>query len=161
MEQVSAPIFGTEHDLGWMQECARAVLIFVYGLIVLRLSGRRTFAHWSALDIIVSIVVGSNLSRALTGGVPLWGTLAATAVLVLLHLVVSMVVARNRRMSEWIEGRASVLARGGTLDERARLRHKISMSDIEEALRQHGVQAVEKTSLIVLEPSGEITVIKA
>ena len=160
MEQLSALLFGTEHDLNWMQECARALLVFFYGLLVLRLSGRRTFAHWSALDIIVSIVVGSNLSRTLTGGAPLWGTLAATGVLVVLHLVLATAVSRSDRLSQWIEGRATVLAAGGTIDERARLRHMISMSDIEEALRLHGVLDAGKTNLIVLEPSGEITVIK-
>jgi uncharacterized membrane protein YcaP (DUF421 family) len=36
-------------------------------LAIVRFVGRRVFGEWAALDIIVSIVVGSNLSRALTG----------------------------------------------------------------------------------------------
>ncbi len=79
-------IFGGMKDPTLGQECARAVLIFFYGLVMLRLSGRRTFAQMSAIDLVISIVVGSNLSRAMTGGVPLWGTLASVIVLVVLHL---------------------------------------------------------------------------
>jgi uncharacterized membrane protein YcaP (DUF421 family) len=77
-------LLGGIKDLTVAQECARAVVIFFYGLVMLRLSGRRTFAQLSAVDLILSIIVGSNLSRAMTGGVPFWGTLASVAVLVAL-----------------------------------------------------------------------------
>ena len=33
-------LFGTGRDLTLWQECARAVLIFAYGLLLMRLSGR-------------------------------------------------------------------------------------------------------------------------
>ncbi len=64
-------ILGSGHAVGPWQECARAILIFLYGLVLLRLSGRRTFAQWSALDVVLSIIIGSSLSRALTGSAPL------------------------------------------------------------------------------------------
>lgn len=64
-------IFGQTKQVEWWQELPRAVVIFVYGLLLLRISGRRTFARWSALDIILSVITGSCLGRALTGGAPL------------------------------------------------------------------------------------------
>src|SRR5215813_3163488 len=97
-------IFGSEHNFGLWQECARAVLIFFYGLVLLRLSGRRTFADWSALDVILSIIVGSALARAMTGNAPLPGTLAAAATLTALHVLIAFFVARNKRFSLIIEG---------------------------------------------------------
>ncbi len=57
------------------------MLIFAYGLVLVQLSGRRTFGKWSALDVIVSIMLDSSQSRALTGSAPLrqrrctWGLL--------------------------------------------------------------------------------------
>jgi len=53
-------------------------VIFAFGLALVRLAGRRVFVRWAALDIVVAVVVGSNLSRALTGTAPLGGTLAAS-----------------------------------------------------------------------------------
>src|SRR5690348_10535150 len=93
-------IFGVKDHITVGQECARAVLIFVYGLIALRISGKRTFARWSALDIVLSIIIGSNLSRALTGSAPLGGTLAAVAVLILLHVAASLAAAHSEWWSE-------------------------------------------------------------
>lgn len=82
-------LFGPQGHPLWWQECARAALIFAYGLALVRIAGRRVFGKWSALDIIVSVIVGSNLSRALTGSAPLFGTLAATTLLMALHWVLA------------------------------------------------------------------------
>ena len=156
-------IFGGMKDLTIGQECARAVLIFFYGLAMLRFSGRRTFAQMSAIDLIISIIVGSNLSRAMTGGVPFWGTLASVAVLVVLHLLLAHAVARSPWLSAWVEGRPVVLVQDGMVLEPSRLNCKISMSDLDESLREHGLDGladIAKARKLVLEPSGKISVIK-
>jgi uncharacterized membrane protein YcaP (DUF421 family) len=156
-------ILGGMKDLTLGQECARAVVIFFYGLVMLRLSGRRTFAHMSAVDLIISIIVGSNLSRAMTGGVPFWATLASVAVLVALHLVVAYAVARSPVFAKWVEGDAVLLAKDGVIRDTARLRSKISLTDIEEALREKGLDGLaelHRTRKLMLEPSGKISVIK-
>src|SRR5918911_703391 len=104
-------VFGSDNHLAWWQECARAVVIFAYGLALVRLAGRRVFGKWAALDIIVSIVVGSNLSRALTGSAALWETLAATTLLMALHWALSHAAARSPRLSHLLEGRSIHLGR--------------------------------------------------
>jgi uncharacterized membrane protein YcaP (DUF421 family) len=154
-------IFGTQSDLTWWQECAQAVLLFAYGLLLVRLAGRRVFGKWTALDIIVSIIVGSNLSRALTGSAPLVGTMVATALLMLIHWILASAAARSDRLSAIVEGRAIELARGGGPVRRDELlRHSVSGADLHEALRQAGVERASDAKLVSLEPSGKITVVK-
>jgi uncharacterized membrane protein YcaP (DUF421 family) len=160
---VLTSLFGVEHHVSFFQECARAILIFFYGLFLLRLSGRRTFGRWSALDIIVSIVVGSTLGRALTGNAPLPGTMAAVAVLVGLHVLVAHAVARYRFLARLIEGQPIVLAESGHIDDAARKSSMISRADLNEALRQRGIDGEDEISKIKamrLEPSGEISIIE-
>jgi uncharacterized membrane protein YcaP (DUF421 family) len=153
-------LFGTTSHVSVAQECARAALIFAYGLAVVRLAGRRVFGRWSAIDIVVSIVVGSNLSRALTGNAPLLGTLAATTALMLLHWLLAQAAAHSARVSRLVEGRAIELGRGGTATGAGALRAAVSAADLAEALRQAGIERVEESRLILLEPSGKISVLK-
>src|SRR5918911_1718831 len=94
-----ATIFGETGHVSALQECARAGLIFVYGLAIVRLLGRRIFGKWAALDIIVSIVVGSNLSRALTGNASLFGTILANTILMVLHWVLAHLSALRPALS--------------------------------------------------------------
>jgi uncharacterized membrane protein YcaP (DUF421 family) len=154
-------IFGSDQHLLWWQECARAILVFAYGLLLVRLAGRRMFGRWSALDIIVSLVIGSNLSRALTGSAPLWGTLAATTLLFVLHWILAHAVARSPWLSKVIEGHGIKLAVDGSENRSAILGAAVSRKDLLEALRQSGIENLGQTRLVTLEPSGKITVLKA
>lgn len=154
-------VFGTQGHVSWLEECARGALIFFFGLALVRLGGRRIFGRWSALDIVVSIIIGSNLSRALTGTAPLWGTLAASGLLVALHWVLARLSAQYRRLSEILEGRAVLLARDGLALTEPFHRRLVSEADLREALHQSGVPDLAATRRVTLEPSGKITVLKA
>lgn len=154
-------IFGpTGGQITAAQECARAVLVFIYGLTLVRLAGRRAFGKWSALDIIVSIVLGSNLSRCLTGSAPLWGTLAASALIMALHWFMAQGVARSAILSRILEGGSVRLGESGGIDSQRMARHAVSEADISEALRSVGLEHHSGSRLIVLEPSGKISVLK-
>lgn len=153
-------IFGSTHAVTWWQECARTVIVFCYGLAAVRLAGRRVFGKWAALDFIVSIIAGSSLSRAITGSAPLGGTLASTTLIMLLHWVLAHAAARSEQLAKVLEGSPLPLVRDGKADRSAFLRSSISRRDLEQALRQSGVEHIDDTKLIVLEPSGQITVVK-
>jgi uncharacterized membrane protein YcaP (DUF421 family) len=153
-------IFGDHGSLTMAQECARAVLIFAFGLLLVRLAGRRVFGKWSALDIIVSIIIGSNLSRTLTGNAPLWGTLLASTLLMALHWLLALAAARWSAVSHLLEGRSIELGRDGRVSDDVRVRHAVSEADLNQALRSKGLRTPEEAKLIVLEPSGAIDVLK-
>lgn len=160
MDYIDA-VFGPTGHVTWGQECARAVLIFAYGLALVRVAGRRVFGKWSALDIVVSIIIGSNLSRTLTGSADLVGTLLATTLLMALHWVLARVAARSPRLSHVIEGAAIRVAQDGRLQSTALQRQAISEADLNEALRQSGLEDPAGARQIFLEPSGKINVLKA
>jgi uncharacterized membrane protein YcaP (DUF421 family) len=163
MEQFFIDLFGIQSHLSVLQESARAVLIFVYGLILLRLSGPRMFGHWSALDIVISIMVGSALARAMTGSAPLIGTMVAAAVMASLHVILAHWVARNGAVARIVEGHEAVLIDHGRIDHDARKRGKISDADLREALREHGIDGedkMENVKRMTLEPSGKLSVVK-
>lgn len=153
-------LLGTGQHLTWWQECTRAVLVFVYGLILVRIAGRRAFGKWSALDIIISIIIGSCLSRTITGNAPLGGTLLAMALLMALHWVLAHGAARYRPFSRVVEGTSVKLAEKGVERTDARVANAISTKDLSEALRKAGVEDIADARLVMLEPSGNITVIK-
>jgi uncharacterized membrane protein YcaP (DUF421 family) len=163
MDQMLIDIFGIQNHISIAQEAARAVLIFAYGLSFLRLCGPRMFGHWSALDIIISIMVGSALARAMTGSAPLIGTMVAAAVMALLHVTLAHCVARNEKLAHVIEGKSQTLIDHGRIDHGARKRNKISDADLREALREHRIDGEEKVANVkrlTLEPSGKLSVVK-
>lgn len=153
-------LFGPDNHINWWQECCRGLVMLIYGLIMVRLAGRRMFSKWGALDTIVSIMVGSNMSRALTGGAPMGGTIAVTTLIFAIHWVLAQCVARSQLASRLLEGAAKELVRDGRLDERIRHEEAISHIDLAEALREKELEDVSGARLVVLEPSGKISVLK-
>ncbi|WP_428392476.1 DUF421 domain-containing protein [Lichenicoccus sp.] len=154
-------VFGSGPHLTWAQECARGALVFFFCLLLVRLSGRRSFSRWSPLDTVVSIIVGSTLSRTLTGNAELIGTLAATTLIVLLHGALAKGAAYVPFISALVEGQPVTLGTVGQHDPRKLKRHSVSPTDLEEAMRAAGIGNVADTSRITLEPSGKITFLKS
>ena len=160
LTQLLVEVFGVQGRLTVVQECARAIVVVVWGLFLIRCAGRRVFGKWAALDIVVAIVVGSNLSRALTGNAPFIGTLIATALMIALHWLLAYLAARYALWSFLTEGRAVRLATRGNLQIKTLHRHGVTENDIAEALRQSAASDVGEVEAMFLEASGKIVIVK-
>lgn len=142
-----------------LQLCARAAIIFVVGIAYIRIAGRRTFSHASPLDIVVALIVGSNLSRAMTGKAQFWESLAATLLLVVLHRVFAMLTIRWGSLAKLMKAEPVVLVRDGAVDRKAMLRHGVGDADLLEGLRLEQAEGPEDIHLATLENSGAISVV--
>ncbi len=71
----------------------RAVLTFAITVAVLRFGSKRLFNKGTAFDYIVAIMIGSIMSRSITGSTPMVPTWIAGTVLVALHLSLAWLTA--------------------------------------------------------------------
>ncbi len=146
--------------IGVSEMTVRAVIVFAYGLLLGRFAFTRAFGKWSPPDILVTVVVGSNLSRTLTGPAPLVPTLVATTVLVAAYWIVSRLASAWPPLDWLFKGRAILLVRGGELDSAALRRAALSHSDVEEALRERGFRTLDDVEESYLERNGQISVLR-
>lgn len=145
--------------LPW-QICVRAFIVFAFGILCIRLAGRRTFSHASPLDIVVAIIVGSNLSRIMTGKADFLGGLGASLIIVLLHRLLAMLTLRWGWLARLVKSSPATLVKDGRVDRRALAHHGISEGDLLEALRLENTERAEDIRLATLEPSGNISVVR-
>jgi uncharacterized membrane protein YcaP (DUF421 family) len=151
----------TGHDadpIAWWQMCVRAAIIFFYAVALYRLVPRRAFGSIAAADIVVVVMMGSSLSRALTGNAPLLPALAATALLAALYTVLTALAARLEWLSWLVKGRPVLLIRDGRIDTGAMRRTLMGRHDLEETLRTNGVADIEQVAEACLERGGELSV---
>lgn len=80
--------------------------------------------------------------------------------IIAVHWFLAHFAARSRWFSGVVEGAAVHLATGGKADRSVFLSHAISENDLTEALRGSGVEDLDQTKLVTLEPSGKINVLK-
>jgi uncharacterized membrane protein YcaP (DUF421 family) len=159
METLRFLIGPDEGDATTPQLCARAFIVLVFGIFCIRVSGRRTFSLTSPLDIIVGTIVGSNLSRAMTGKAPFFAGLAATLALVVLHRFLAWASLRWRWIGLCMKFGPVVLVDNGVQKHSVLRREGLSEGDVEEALRMEGIERLQDTKRVVLEGGGKISVI--
>ena len=146
-------------DASALQLSARAVILFIAGIALIRVAGRKTFSQASPLDIIVALIIGSNLSRAMTGKAPFWPALAATLVLVLLHRIVAMATLHWGPLARLVKGRPVILVQDGVVVDGALMRHAVSRDDLLAGLRSEQVDDVSSVKVASLEGGGKISVV--
>lgn len=148
-------------DLTSMQMALRALIVFCFAVAIVRLGSTRFMSRNSPLDLILAIMLGSVLSRAITGQSPFFPTLVAGAALVALHSLLALVAAGTDFFGNWVKGSSSLLIEKGERVPGALLRNRIGTGDLREALRLHGHGecSIDEIETAWLERNGEISLV--
>lgn len=149
-------------DVGALQMALRAVVIYTFTLVAVRLGSKRFLGQATAFDVIIGIMLGSVMSRAINGSAPVFPTLVAGVVLLVMHWILASLTFRLRWFGAHVKGEAVRLIRDGHVEPNGVRRGTITQQDIEEALRLEGMTPeVSRVKLAYLERNGQISVIPA
>lgn len=149
-----------EEDFGVLQMSLRALLVYVSALAMVRLGEKRFFGKNTAFDLILGIIFGSVVSRAINGSAALLPTLFAGATLIAVHWLLAVVSFRFGTFGTLVKGRPRTLVRDGSVDRSAMRRSHLSDNDLETALRENGrTDDLSRVREARLERSGNISVI--
>ena len=143
------------------QMVVRAVILLAFGIACIRIAGRRTFSDATPLDIVVAIVVGSNISRIMTGKADFLGGMAASLTIVVLHRLLALATLRWGWLAWAVKGSPVVLVKDGQVNRAVLARHGLSEADLAESLRMEGVETPAGARLATLEGGGKISVVAA
>jgi uncharacterized membrane protein YcaP (DUF421 family) len=145
-----------------LETAAWAVLIYAGGFILIRIGKNRLLGRSTPFDIVLGIVLGSLLSRAINGAATVPVTIAAAAALIGSQTGISWLACWAQWIERVVKGRPSVLLRDGAFEATNMRRADISAGDLNEALRLHaGTVEPAAVSQALLERNGDIIVVKA
>jgi uncharacterized membrane protein YcaP (DUF421 family) len=138
----------------------RAVAVYLVMLVMLRVFGKREVGQFTLFDLVLVLLVANAVQPAMTGpDTSLAGGLLIIGVL----MVANRALAESRRrlpfMRHLLESPATTLARDGEWLADEVNREGLDAADLEAALREHGIGAVDEVELAVLEPDGSISVV--
>jgi uncharacterized membrane protein YcaP (DUF421 family) len=147
-------------ELSVAQTCARAFLVYLVLIAYVRFGKKRFLGEATAFDAILVIVIGSISSRAISGTAPFGASLAATLVLIAMHWVISYFTRDWPALGALLKGHDTVLIRNGRIDHKALSQSHMAMDDLEEDLRQQGIDDPKQVKEARLERSGKMSVVK-
>ncbi|WJY18563.1 DUF421 domain-containing protein [Alteriqipengyuania flavescens] len=136
-----------------------AALVWVVTLV--RLVGLRSFSKMTSFDFVMTVAMGSLVAGAAqdTKALEFLQTMAAMAGLFMVQLIIAVV----RKKSDWFEDAISndpcILMRDGKINEEALSTTRVSRSDLLAKLREANVLSFEEVRAVVLETTGDISVL--
>jgi uncharacterized membrane protein YcaP (DUF421 family) len=151
-------IFGEGKDLDTLQMCDRGLAVFIIALILIRISGRRSFGVKTSLDNIISILLGAILSRAVVGASPFVPVVICCLVIVCIHRAVGWLIVRNDVVARFLEGHRILLFQEGHFIRAHLKRGLVGEEDIMQGVRKSALtEDLSKVDKIYLERNGDIS----
>jgi uncharacterized membrane protein YcaP (DUF421 family) len=144
-----------------LQMGLRAAIVYVVTVLMVRLAKKRFMGRATAFDVILGIMLGSIVSRAVTGNAPFLPALAATAVLIAMHWLFSSIAMRWHGFGFAIKGSPRLLIRDGRIDGHALRKSHMTEHDLWEDLRGKSVSDLRQVAEAHLERNGSLSVVKA
>ena len=143
----------------------RVILVgaLAYGglVLMLRISGKRTLSKMNAFDLVVTVALGSTLATVLLNrSVPLAEGLAAFALLIGLQFVITWMSVRSDAVKNAVKCEPTVVVSNGTPLPDALKQQRVTMDEVQAALRQSGQDALDHRTTVVLETDGSMSVLK-
>ena len=138
----------------------RSLCVYLFMVIAIRLFGKNQLSQLNAGDVVLLLLISNAVQNAMVGeNTSLQGGLTAALVLFVANFIVKRFMFSNRKFESFLEDDPVILVKDGKVDEQALNRVKISKSELDEAVREHGVDGIENVKLSVLEVDGNISVI--
>jgi uncharacterized membrane protein YcaP (DUF421 family) len=139
----------------------RTSVVYLFILVGFRLAGKREVGQMAPFDFALILLIANAVQNAMVGpDNSLLGGLTAALVLLALNAMLGQLAADHRAVERLLRGRARVLVSRGQINMESLVAEGLAHEDLMQALREHGVGAVEDCRLAVLETDGTISVIE-
>ena len=139
----------------------RAITLYIIVLIVMRLMGKREIGQLQPFELAISIMIADLASIPMTEtGIPITRGIIPILGLLVMHLLISIINLKSVKAREIICGKPRILIYRGKIDEKALIKERFTINELEERLRGNSVSSVGDVEYAILETSGDITVIQ-
>lgn len=136
----------------------RALVVFLFLWLAIRVSGRREVAQLSAFDMILLVTVGDLVAQGVVQeDYSLSTALVAVATMTLAGLVLAWIDFRFPAVRPVVAGTARVVVRDGEPVLEVLDAERLSIQDLQEACRQQGIRRLREIELCVLETNGSFS----
>lgn len=138
----------------------RAITLYVIVLIVMRLMGKREIGQLQPFELAIAIMIADLASIPMTStGIPISNGIVPILGLLLMHLLISYINLKSIRIREIICGKPRILIFRGKIDEKALVKERITLNELQERLRSLNIVNLGDVEYAILETSGQMTVI--
>ncbi len=156
-------LFNNMFNWDWvalLQIALRTAIVYTFLILGLRLTGKRELGQLNPLDLVLILVISNAVQNAMTGpDTSVSGGMVAAITLLILNQILSYFRDHSEKADRFLEGSPTLLVNDGQIVTAHLAKEHLTADDVEQALREHGVDKVSDCQSAVLEVDGSISVI--
>lgn len=140
------------------EKILRPIIVYIFLIVGLRLSGKRELAQLNPFDLIVLLTLSNTVQNAIIGNdnSVTGGLIGAASLLAVNYLVVRFLY-DHRKIDQLVEGSADVLIENGKIHEHKLKKELITKEELAAAARKQGFDSLSEVQQCVLEPGGTLS----
>ncbi len=138
----------------------RAVVLYFVVLISLRIMGKGELGQLQPFDLVVSLIIAELASMPMSDlNSPMSHGITAIATLVFLQCFISFISLKSNKLRKIICGTPSILVEHGKFKFEEMKNLRVNVNDILGQLRLKGFNSIEEIDYMIMETSGQMSVI--
>jgi len=138
----------------------RTAVVYLAVFLGLRVMGKRELGQMTVFDLVVILLIANAVQNAMVGpDTSLTGGVLAAFTLLVLNYAVSLLRLSSPFWGRLVEGTPTVLVQDGEFVSPHLRKEGLERSELEMAMREHGVESVQDVRLAVLETDGSISIV--
>jgi uncharacterized membrane protein YcaP (DUF421 family) len=144
-----------------MEAVWRGAAIYLFLMLVFRISGKRTLSQMTAFDLVLLLIIGESASQGLMGDdYSVTNAFILITTLVLIEQGFAFLKQKSAVAERWLDDVPLILVDDGKLLQERMAKSRVDQEDILEAARAlHGLENLKQIKYAVLERDGSISVI--
>jgi len=138
----------------------RSVAVYFFMIIALRIFGKKELSQLNTADIILILLISNSVQNAMVGSNSslLSGIVAALA-LFSINFIFKKIMLKSNIIKDFVQDKPEVLIHNGKTYYKTLARLGITSDELEEAIREHGVEHQNDVKLAMFEIDGNISII--
>ncbi len=143
-----------------LEKILRPIIVYIFLIVGLRLSGKRELAQLNPFDLIVLLTLSNTVQNAIIGddNSVTGGIIGAASLLAINYLVVRFLY-DHRKVDQIVEGSSDILVEDGKVYEHKLKKELITREELAAAARKQGFETLSEVRQCILEPGGTLTFI--
>jgi uncharacterized membrane protein YcaP (DUF421 family) len=138
----------------------RALVVYIFIIVAIRIFGKKELAQLSVIDLVFILLISNAVQNAMVGpDTSLQGGLIAAGALFLVNYGFKRLLYSHKKLSVLLQGEPVLLIYKGIINVEHCKQVRITIEELNAAVREHGVVATEDVDLAMLETDGNISII--
>ena len=138
----------------------RTIVLYVFLTFGVRLMGKRQIGDMQPNELVITLLISEIAAIPLQDTTqPLLFGIAATFMLVVLEIVMSVLAMKFSKIRKIMSGRSVVVIKNGEIDQKAMKDVRMTVLDLIELLRGQNVFDISTIAFAVLEVNGDLSVL--